>query len=108
MQNPDQKTTDRMTAHGAVRGPGGAPTRSGRFAWRDPESGERLEVELQGCEAFLAALEATGFERIEEAGPDVGDGVVGKISSTDFRPRAGSRSSLPRLAIDTPRLRGSA
>jgi hypothetical protein len=44
--------------------------RSARLAWTDPESGDRLTVDLHGSEGFLRSLERQGFEPIEGAHRD--------------------------------------
>lgn len=40
----------------------GGPLAVTHLAWTDPETGERLMVELKGSEQFVQALERSGFE----------------------------------------------
>jgi len=65
------KTTQslRKTARGKIRSVGPQAMRTSWFTWSDPETGERLEVELWGSQAFLQELESIGFERL--AGSDL-------------------------------------
>ncbi len=65
--------------------------RRARFAWRDTESGELIEVVLHGSEAYFAELEALGFERLVDKPPAALAGLFGG--------RSGVRSSA---AFGTP------
>ena len=67
------KTTQSMRkpAHGKIRSVGPQALRTSWFAWSDPETGERLEVELWGSQLFLQELESLGFERL--AGSDLSE-----------------------------------
>ena len=42
--------------------------RSVRLGWTDPESGERLTVDVRGAASFLPDLEPLGFEILRECG----------------------------------------
>ena len=44
-----------------ARADGQGPLQTTRFEWEDPETGERLEVELWSSEDFRAELESVGF-----------------------------------------------
>ena len=63
------KTTQslRKPARGKIRSVGPHALRTSWFAWDDPETGERLEIELWGSQAFLQELESIGFERLGES-----------------------------------------
>lgn len=49
-------------ARGDARTSDGAPVVAARLLWTDPETGDRLQVEILGTEAFLAGLARLGFE----------------------------------------------
>jgi len=53
----------RRWARGSVRSADASSLSPARLEWVDPETGERLVVDLMGSEAFLSDLEASGFER---------------------------------------------
>lgn len=52
----------RPTANGHVRRGASEPVAETRFFWRDPETGERLEVALGVSDAFRERLTAAGFQ----------------------------------------------
>jgi hypothetical protein len=57
-------TNRTKAASGTTRSTDGTIRRPAWFVWTDPVTRERLRVELWGSEAFLAHLEAVGFERV--------------------------------------------
>lgn len=69
---PVNLTNPRQTAHGEAssrraRESADASRRTrARFRWIDPETREQLVLQLEGCAELLEALEACGFERLEE------------------------------------------
>lgn len=70
--------------------------RSARLAWTDPQSGERLTVDLQGSDGFLRSLEQRGFEPI--GGALFNDKLNGKPRGLleSFRRVWGGRAQLAR------------
>lgn len=52
----------RRSAQGRVGSSRGGPLSPTRLCWLDPDTGERLEVELWSSPAFRAELESIGFE----------------------------------------------
>ena len=59
----ERKSQELQRVRGAVRG----RFRSALLGWTDPESGERLTVDLHGSDSFLQALERMGFEHLADA-----------------------------------------
>ena len=68
--------------------------RRARFAWRDLESGELIEVVLHGSEAYFAELEALGFVRLANEPPAALAGLFGGRNGVRSRAALG----LPRAA----------
>ena len=62
-----QEGNRRGAARGDTRTSDGTPPRLLRFAWTDPETGDRLSVELLSSDAFHEWLVAAGFEPLEDA-----------------------------------------
>ncbi len=94
-QNHDDKQL--KSARGNTRSSDRSKPRPAWYHWTDPETGERLRVELWSSEAFLAELELAGFEPLQ-AGPDAIDpgrtrrrsSVRSSAEATRDRGRAGS------------------
>jgi hypothetical protein len=97
---PNERTRERLSATADARSSDRSERRLARFVWRDPRSGELLEVVLHGSEAFFAELETLGFERTAGLDPEafagLGGGSSGVRSSAErtvFRSTSGSTPS---------------
>ncbi len=98
---PGRNDVKEKSAFGNVRSSDLAPSHSARFSWLDRETGERITVEIQGSQAFLAELEALGFEPTSEGSGASQVGRTGERARVDSsagrsgdRDRAGSTHSL--------------
>ncbi len=89
-QNHDQEQL--RSARGNTRSSDRTTPRPAWYHWTDPETGERLRVELWSSEAFLAGLESAGFEPFR-GGSDAIE--RGHADSNGHGPdRTGGRSSV--------------
>jgi hypothetical protein len=98
---PGKNDEIEQSAFGNVRSSSLDPSHSARFSWLDRETGERITVEIQGSEAFLAELEALGFEPAPEGSGASQGGRTGERARVDSsversgdRDRAGSTHPL--------------
>ena len=78
----------------------GEPLLPARLHWTDPDTGDRLRIDLWGSEAFLVGLASLGFE-LEGGTPDAADsGRTGgsRRAGSSAEPAGGSRAgSAPSL-----------
>ena len=113
---PGKNDAKEKSAFGNVRSSDLAPSHSARFSWLDRETGEWIAVEIQGSEAFLAELEALGFEPTSEGsgaaqlGDQVGNTrerarVDSSAGRSGDRDRAGSTHPLAFATWTAARLR---
>ena len=85
-RNREQGSTRKGATRGSVITPDVWPLRPAAFLWTDPETGERLRVELWSSAPFLSELEAIGFEL-----EDGTDGATETRADRDGRPGGRSR-----------------
>ncbi len=102
-QNHDDKQL--RSARGNTRSSDHSKPRPAWYHWTDPETGERLRVELWSSEAFLAGLELAGFEPLQ-AGPDAID--PGHADPKRHGPGRTRHGSSVRSSAEATRDRGRA
>jgi len=96
---PNEAKSKRLSVRADAQSSDQTERRLARFVWRDPGSGELLEVVLHGSEAFFAELEALGFERFAGTDPEARAGLSG--GSSGVRSSA-ARSTLRSTSGSTP------
>lgn len=106
MDTKNQRSDEHLTVRGSARSSEQGPGRSVRMSWVDPESGERLEVELWGTELFLADLRASGFEELprgsemaEESAGVSSAGISTNMIAVSSESRVFARSSGGRTSV---------
>lgn len=98
MNRRDHEQAPKGAARGKTRTSDATPVRPAWLSWTDPETGDRLRVELLSSEAFLRGLEAAGFR--SESGST--DGTRFGRAGGRSRARPGGEGSGDRSAGAAP------
>ena len=99
---PNENARERLSATADARSSDRSERRLARFVWRDPRSGELLEVVLHGSESFFAELEALGFERTAKMDPGAPTLVAGLPGGSSGVRSSAARSTLRATPGSTP------